>query len=149
MLSTATRQNTRTSATRLACPADSPAHISSVLLGVGVPSLPIVHPTRCTCMYTHVHVGPWQAIGYVLMWPVGVPCFFLLLLLSCRTTITAERSNALSSATSFLHRECVLLCNPRTLDGYICSHYILHAAYCTLHATYYTSCIASVLQTAS
>ena len=43
----------------------------------------------------------------VLMYPVGIPLMYLLLLIAARQAIVKERPTRLSAALSFLHRDFV------------------------------------------
>ena len=47
------------------------------------------------------------AIIAVLMYPVGIPLMYLLLLIAARRAIIKERPTRLSTALSFLHRDFV------------------------------------------
>jgi len=47
------------------------------------------------------------ALILVLIWPIGVPLGFLLLLVSCRKALLLGQSTRMSQAISFLHREYV------------------------------------------
>jgi|TARA_B110001469_G_C9579265_1_gene287278 hypothetical protein len=47
------------------------------------------------------------AIIAVLLYPVGIPLMYLLLLIAARRAIVKERPTRLSTALSFLHRDFV------------------------------------------
>ena len=46
-----------------------------------------------------------MAIIAVLLYPVGIPLMYLLLLIAARRAIVKERPTRLSTALSFLHRD--------------------------------------------
>jgi len=47
----------------------------------------------------------WVAIILVLIWPIGVPCLYLFILVPNRHALLERRSTRVTRATAFLHRE--------------------------------------------